>query len=145
MEDREARAVLEQMAEAVDEFSTAPSFAEMPRRALEDKLAAGPTSAHVIEEVHTPLNVAYVTFTTGSTAFQNIVVHPHPSCFNCYGFMHNSITHKTEEGNTYQKVYNYKIIRHHGKIFFPLLISLGRAIYKLYKPKARITSFHWNI
>ena len=59
--------------------------------------------------------------------------------------MHNSITHKTEEGNTYQKVYNYKIIRHHGKIFFPLLISLGRAIYKLYKPKARITSFHWNI
>ena len=73
MEDREARAVLEQMAEAVDEFSTAPSFAEMPRRALEDKLAAGPTSAHVIEEVHTPLNVAYVTFTTGSTAFQNIV------------------------------------------------------------------------
>ena len=54
--------------------------------------------------------------------------------------MYNSITRETEEGNTYQKVYNYKIIRHHGKISFPFLISLGRAIYKLYEPKARITS-----
>lgn len=37
--------------------------------------------------------------------------------------MYNSITHVTEEGNTYQKVYNYKIIRHHGKISFPFLNS----------------------
>jgi hypothetical protein len=38
-----------------------------------DKGIAGPTAAHVIEEIHTPLNLALVTFTTGSSAFQNIV------------------------------------------------------------------------
>ena len=50
-----------------------PSFSEMPRRTLADKGIAGPTAAHVIEEIHTPLNLAMVTFTTGSSAFQNIV------------------------------------------------------------------------
>ena len=50
-----------------------PSFEEMPRRTLNDKGIAGPTAAHVIEEIHTPLNLALVTFTTGSSAFQNIV------------------------------------------------------------------------
>ena len=50
-----------------------PSLQEMPRRTLEDKGIAGPTAAHVIEEIHTPLNLALVTFTTGSSAFQNIV------------------------------------------------------------------------
>ena len=50
-----------------------PLFEEMPRRTLEDKGIAGPTAAHVIEEIHTPLNLALVTFTTGSSAFQNIV------------------------------------------------------------------------
>lgn len=51
----------------------APTLAEMPRRRLEDKGIAGPTAAHVIEEIHTPLNFAYLSFTTGSSAFQNIV------------------------------------------------------------------------
>lgn len=44
----------------------------MPRKTLADKGIAGPTAAHTIEEVHTPLNLAYLT-TTGSSAFQNIV------------------------------------------------------------------------
>jgi hypothetical protein len=57
----------------IEEFGTAPSFTEMPRRCLEDKGIAGPTAAHVIEEVHVPLNLAGLTFTTGSSAFQNIV------------------------------------------------------------------------
>lgn len=60
-------------AAVADVFSTAPTFSEMPRRTLADKGVAGPTAAHVIEEVHTPFNLAYLTFTTGSSAFQNIV------------------------------------------------------------------------
>ncbi|MBZ8132416.1 acyl carrier protein [Afifella sp. IM 167] len=59
--------------EALDAFGTAPTLAEMPRRTLADKGIDGPTAAHVIEEVHTPFNLAYLTFTTGSSAFQNIV------------------------------------------------------------------------
>lgn len=57
----------------VEEFGTAPTIEEMPRRNLHDKGIEGPTAAHVIEEVHVPFNLAYLTFTTGSTAFQNIV------------------------------------------------------------------------
>lgn len=52
---------------------SAPTLEEMPTRRLIDKGINGPTAAHVIEEVHTPLNVAYLSFTTGSSAFQNIV------------------------------------------------------------------------
>lgn len=63
----------ESYAAVADAFSTVPTFAEMPRRSLADKGIAGPTAAHVIEEVHTPFNLAYLTFTTGSSAFQNIV------------------------------------------------------------------------
>lgn len=63
----------ERYAAVADVFSTAPTFAEMPRRSLADKGIAGPTAAHVVEEVHTPFNLAYLTFTTGSSAFQNIV------------------------------------------------------------------------
>lgn len=55
------------------EYGSAPTLEEMPRLTLEDKGISGPTSAHRIEEVHTPFNLAYITFTTGSTAFQNIV------------------------------------------------------------------------
>ncbi|MCF1503069.1 acyl carrier protein [Afifella sp. H1R] len=58
---------------ALDAFGTAPTLEEMPRRTLADKGIDGPTAAHVIEEVHTPFNLAYLTFTTGSSAFQNIV------------------------------------------------------------------------
>lgn len=57
----------------VEDFGSAPRLEEMPKRTLADKKIAGPTAAHVIEEIHTPLNLAYVTFTTGSSAFQNIV------------------------------------------------------------------------
>ncbi len=64
---------LQQLGEMVDEFGTAPKIEEMPRRNLSDKGINGPTAAHVIEEIHTPLNLAFVTFTTGSSAFQNIV------------------------------------------------------------------------
>lgn len=64
---------LDELANLIDDFGTAPTLEEMPRRSLADKGIAGPTAAHVIEETHVPLNLAYVTFTTGSTAFQNIV------------------------------------------------------------------------
>ena len=64
---------LENLKEMVEEFGSSPTLAEMPRRTLEDKGINGPTAAHVIEEVHSPLNLAYLTFTTGSSAFQNIV------------------------------------------------------------------------
>ena len=58
---------------ALLEFGTGPLLSEMPRRTLADKGIAGPTAAHVIEELHTPLNLAYTTFTTGTTAFQTPV------------------------------------------------------------------------
>lgn len=58
---------------ALLEFGTGPLLSEMPHRTLADKGIAGPTAAHVIEELHTPLNLAYVTFTTGTTAFQTPV------------------------------------------------------------------------
>ena len=73
MDERGGQQILDSLAQMAEEFSTAPALEDMARRTLDDKLIAGPTSAHVIEEVHTPLNVAYVTFTTGSTAFQNVV------------------------------------------------------------------------
>ncbi|MCL2215537.1 MAG: acyl carrier protein [Defluviitaleaceae bacterium] len=59
--------------DAVSFTNTAPTLDTMPRRTLADKGIAGPTGAHVIEEIHTPFNFAFVTITTGSTAFQNIV------------------------------------------------------------------------
>ena len=65
--------ILKEMSVLIDEFGSAPKIDEMPRRTLADKGICGPTAAHVIEEVHTPLNLAYLTFTTGSSAFQNIV------------------------------------------------------------------------
>ena len=65
--------LLAQISEMVKEFGSAPTLAEMPKKTLADKGIAGPTAAHTIEEVHTPLNLSYLTFTTGSSAFQNIV------------------------------------------------------------------------
>ncbi len=64
---------LEELKEFVEDFHTAPTLEEMPRRSLVDKGIYGPTGAHVIEEIHTPFNLAYISITTGSTAFQNIV------------------------------------------------------------------------
>lgn len=64
---------LDELEELVNLFGAAPTLAEMPHRTLKAKGVDGPTAAHVIEEVHVPLNLAYVTFTTGSTAFQNVV------------------------------------------------------------------------
>ncbi|SHJ97861.1 AMP-binding enzyme [Malonomonas rubra DSM 5091] len=64
---------LKELAEMVESFGTAPTMGEMPCRTLATKGINGPTAAHVIEEIHTPFNLAYVTFTTGSTAFQNVV------------------------------------------------------------------------
>lgn len=64
---------LAELAAMVENFGTAPTLEEMPRRTLADKGIAGPTAAHVVEEVQAPLNIAYLTFTTGSSAFQNIV------------------------------------------------------------------------
>lgn len=69
----ELEQVLEILRAGVATAGQAPTIQEMPRRTLVDKGANGPTAAHVIEEVHTPLNYAYISFTTGSTAFQNVV------------------------------------------------------------------------
>jgi len=64
---------LERLATIVEKFGSAPTLAEMHRRTLANKGINGPTAAHIIEEVHCPYNLAYLTFTTGSSAFQNIV------------------------------------------------------------------------
>lgn len=63
----------EDLKESIELFSSVPAFNEMKHRTLADKGINGPTAAHIIEEVHTPLNYAYITFTTGTTAWQNLV------------------------------------------------------------------------
>ena len=65
--------ILRDLESMVNDFGTAPTFEMVERRSLADKGIAGATAAHIIEEIHTPYNLAYVSFTTGSTAFQNIV------------------------------------------------------------------------
>jgi len=67
------KSTIGELTEYVRCFQTAPTLDAMPKRTLSDKGVNGPTSAHVIEELHTPFNLAYVTFTTGTSAFQNIV------------------------------------------------------------------------
>lgn len=57
----------------ISEYGSAPTLDQMPRRSLQEKGIGGPTSAHVVEEIHTPFNFAYITTTTGTTAFQNLV------------------------------------------------------------------------
>lgn len=64
---------LDNLHSMVEEFGTAPKYDEMPRRSLSDKGIDGPTAAHLIDEIHCPFNLSYLTFTTGSSAFQNIV------------------------------------------------------------------------
>jgi hypothetical protein len=65
--------ILRNLESMVNDFGTAPTLETVERRSLADKGIAGATAAHVIEEIHTPYNLAFVSFTTGSTAFQNIV------------------------------------------------------------------------
>lgn len=65
--------LLQELSQLVEEFGSVPKLEDMPKKTLADKGIDGPTAAHTIEEVHTPLNLAYLTFTTGSSAFQNIV------------------------------------------------------------------------
>lgn len=57
----------------IELYGSGPTYEEMKYRTLEDKGIAGSTAAHIIEEVHTPNNYAYITFTTGTSAFQNLV------------------------------------------------------------------------
>ena len=65
--------IISDLKKAVVECGAGPMLEEMEHNTLLDKGIAGPTAAHRIEEVHTPLNFAYMTFSTGSTAFQNVV------------------------------------------------------------------------
>ena len=65
--------MLESMSAINERFGTSPTMEEMPRLSLADKGIDGPTAAHRVEEIHTPLNLAFTTYTTGTTAFQNIV------------------------------------------------------------------------
>ena len=70
--------MLKELEEYVQSASSAPTLESMARLTLADKGIAGPTGAHFIEEIHTPHNLSYITVTTGTTAFQNIVgVTPH--------------------------------------------------------------------
>jgi hypothetical protein len=64
--------LINSLEEYVTESGSAPTMETMPRNNLSDKGIAGPTGAHVIEEIHTPFNFAYITCTTGTTAYQNI-------------------------------------------------------------------------
>lgn len=79
--------LLEMMAEQLAQFGTGPMLEEMPHCTLQEKGIAGSTAAHRIEEIHTPLNYAYITCTTGSSAFQNIV-----------GVTHQELPARTEAG-----------------------------------------------
>lgn len=65
--------VLGPLSRGVRECGAEPPIEEMERRSLAKKGIEGPTSAHAIEEIHTPLNIACVTFSTGTSAFQNPV------------------------------------------------------------------------
>ncbi len=56
-----------------DAFDNEHTLAEMPRLSLKDKSIDGPAAAHKIEEVHTPDNFAFTTFSTGSSALQNVI------------------------------------------------------------------------
>ncbi len=96
----------------VEEFGTAPVIEDMPRRTLQDKGINGPTAAHVIEEVHSPLNLAYLTFTTGSSAFQNIV-----------GVTHTEMDDKVKASH---KALEIAGIKRGGKILFtyPPLVNV---------------------
>lgn len=64
---------LEELKDFIYLIDDVPTMEKMPRKTLKDKGIEGPTSAHFIEEIHTPLNFKYITFTTGTSAFQNIV------------------------------------------------------------------------
>lgn len=64
---------IEELREYVQRFGSMPTLEEMPRKTLADKGINGPTAEHFIEELHTPSNFAYITATTGTTAFQNLV------------------------------------------------------------------------
>lgn len=64
---------LDSLREMIRSVGSGPLLEEMPRNTLADKGIAGPTAAHRIEEIHTPLNFSYLTCTTGSSAFQNLV------------------------------------------------------------------------
>ena len=79
--------VLSELERYVKECSTAPTYEDMPRRSLADKGIAGPTAAHAIEELHTPLNIAYTTYTTGTSAFQTPV-----------GICHEELPGRTQAG-----------------------------------------------
>ncbi|MBN2752538.1 MAG: acyl carrier protein [Rhodospirillaceae bacterium] len=105
---------LDRFEDLAETLSTAPSLAEMPRRSLADKGIAGPTAAHVIEEVHTPFNLAYLTFTTGSSAFQNIV-----------GVVHSEIDGRCEVAR---------------RLFQALGIDAGRRMLVTYAPLVNVFS-----
>lgn len=64
---------IDQLWASIRQFGSGPLLEEMPRNTLQDKGIAGPTAAHRIEEIHTPLNFSYITCSTGSSAFQNVV------------------------------------------------------------------------
>ncbi len=55
------------------DYPLGPTFEEMPRLDLQSKYQDGPTSAHFVEEMHTPNILAFTTFTTGSSALPNPV------------------------------------------------------------------------
>ena len=59
--------------EFFDLFDTEATLAEMDRLSLENKGINGPVAVHKIEEIQTPDNFAFATFSTGTTALQNLI------------------------------------------------------------------------
>lgn len=102
----------DQLKVMVEEYGTGPKFEEMPRRDLVDKGIGGPTAAHIVEEIHCPTNLNYVTFTTGSSAFQNIV-----------GVTHTEIANRITASHT---VFNLVNVKKGSKVLFtyPPLVNV---------------------
>lgn len=79
---------IKELEEFVVDYGSAPTLEGMERRTLQDKGIGGPTGAHIVEEIQTPFNFSYITATTGTTAFQNLV-----------GVTHNEISERVKVVN----------------------------------------------
>lgn len=59
--------------ESLDVFDFEPTIDTMPRQPLHERGLQGPSVAHKIEELHTPSNIAFTTFSTGTGSLQNVI------------------------------------------------------------------------
>lgn len=104
--------VIELLSEQLRSFGAGPTLDEMSRRTLSDKMINGATAGHFIEEVQTPLNFAYLTCTTGTSAIQNVV-----------GVTHSEMPERTAAG---LRVLEHLGIREGSRVLitYPPLVSV---------------------